>query len=39
MRVYDRARRAVADLAGADCGFGYRTSAFKRCLQTQPEPP
>ena len=36
VRVYDRARRAVTDLAGADCGFGYRTSAFKRSLQTQP---
>ena len=34
VRVYDRARRAVTDLAGADCGFGYRTSAFKRSLQT-----
>src|SRR5262249_17406143 len=33
VRVYDRARRAVTDLAGADCGFGYRTSAFKRSLQ------
>jgi UDP-N-acetylmuramate dehydrogenase len=36
VRVYDRARRAVTDLAGADCGFGYRTSAFKRSLQTMP---
>src|SRR6266516_4401395 len=36
VRVYDRARRAVTDLAGADCGFGYRTSAFKRSLQTLP---
>src|SRR5215469_13155678 len=36
VRVYDRARRAVTDLAGADCGFGYRTSAFKRSLQTVP---
>src|SRR5215831_11263693 len=38
VRVYDRARRAVTDLAGADCGFGYRTSAFKRSLQTLPAP-
>jgi UDP-N-acetylmuramate dehydrogenase len=38
VRVYDRARRAVTDLAGADCGFGYRTSAFKRSLQTLPPP-
>ena len=36
VRVYDRARRAVTDLASADCGFGYRTSAFKRSLQTAP---
>jgi UDP-N-acetylmuramate dehydrogenase len=33
VRVYDRDRGAVIDLAGADCGFGYRTSAFKRSLQ------
>src|SRR4029077_18127432 len=26
----------VVDLAGADCGFGYRTSAFKRSLQPVP---
>jgi UDP-N-acetylmuramate dehydrogenase len=38
VRVYDRARRVVTDLAGADCGFGYRTSAFKRSLQTLPAP-
>src|SRR5215475_7890223 len=36
VRVYDRARRAVTDLASADCGFGYRTSAFKRSLQAAP---
>jgi UDP-N-acetylmuramate dehydrogenase len=36
VRVYDRARRVVTDLAGADCGFGYRTSAFKRSLQPVP---
>jgi UDP-N-acetylmuramate dehydrogenase len=36
VRVYDRARRAVIDLAGTDCGFGYRTSAFKRSLQPVP---
>ena len=36
VRVYDRARRSVIDLAGADCGFGYRTSDFKRSVQTQP---
>ena len=38
VRVYDRERGAVADLAGADCGFGYRTSAFKRSLQAAPVP-
>jgi UDP-N-acetylmuramate dehydrogenase len=32
VRVYDRERGAVTDLPGADCGFGYRTSAFKRSL-------
>ena len=37
VRGYDRARRAVIDLAAADCGFGYRTSAFKRSLQTMPD--
>jgi UDP-N-acetylmuramate dehydrogenase len=26
----------VTELAGADCGFGYRTSAFKRSLQPVP---
>jgi len=30
VRVYDRARDEVADMAPADCGFGYRTSVFKR---------
>jgi UDP-N-acetylmuramate dehydrogenase len=33
VRVYNRARRSVAELAHADCGFGYRTSAFKRSAQ------
>jgi UDP-N-acetylmuramate dehydrogenase len=36
VRVYDRARRVVTDLESADCGFGYRTSAFKRSLQATP---
>jgi UDP-N-acetylmuramate dehydrogenase len=36
VRVYDRAGRAVIDLAGTDCGFGYRTSAFKRSLHPVP---
>ena len=30
VRVYDRVTGEVADLAGPDCGFGYRTSMFKR---------
>ena len=30
VRVYDRRTGEVADLTPADCGFGYRTSAFKR---------
>ena len=30
VRAYDRLRDTVAELASADCGFGYRTSAFKR---------
>jgi UDP-N-acetylmuramate dehydrogenase len=32
VRAYDRATAEVADLAAADCGFGYRTSAFKRSI-------
>jgi UDP-N-acetylmuramate dehydrogenase len=30
VRAYDRLLDAVVDLPSADCGFGYRTSAFKR---------
>ena len=30
VRVLDRRSGAVDELAPADCGFGYRTSAFKR---------
>jgi UDP-N-acetylmuramate dehydrogenase len=30
VRAYDRLRYTVTELANADCGFGYRTSAFKR---------
>ncbi|MGO8959471.1 MAG: UDP-N-acetylmuramate dehydrogenase [Streptosporangiaceae bacterium] len=30
VRAYDRLRGEVVELAGADCGFGYRTSMFKR---------
>src|SRR5262249_41793051 len=35
VRAYDRDRREVADLPAAECGFGYRTSAFKRSLQSE----
>ncbi len=30
LRAYDRLRDVVVELANSDCGFGYRTSAFKR---------
>jgi len=30
VRAYDRAAGALRELAGADCGFTYRSSAFKR---------
>jgi UDP-N-acetylmuramate dehydrogenase len=30
VRGYDRKRGEVVELAAADCGFGYRTSLFKR---------
>ena len=30
VRVLDRATGTIEELAPADCGFGYRTSAFKR---------
>ncbi|MGI8594805.1 MAG: UDP-N-acetylmuramate dehydrogenase [Solirubrobacteraceae bacterium] len=30
VRVYDRERDEVVDLGADECGFGYRTSAFKR---------
>ncbi|HEY0719019.1 MAG TPA: UDP-N-acetylmuramate dehydrogenase [Streptosporangiaceae bacterium] len=30
VRTWDRDRAVVADLPAADCGFGYRTSHFKR---------
>jgi UDP-N-acetylmuramate dehydrogenase len=32
VRAYDRTIAEVVDLAAADCGFGYRTSAFKRSI-------
>ncbi len=30
VRAYDRARGLVVQMANAECGFGYRSSAFKR---------
>jgi UDP-N-acetylmuramate dehydrogenase len=30
VRAYDRVTDKLVELANADCGFGYRTSAFKR---------
>jgi UDP-N-acetylmuramate dehydrogenase len=30
VRAWDRDRAAVAEIPAADCGFGYRTSHFKR---------
>jgi UDP-N-acetylmuramate dehydrogenase len=30
VRVWDRDRAEIADVPAADCGFGYRTSRFKR---------
>ena len=30
VRAYDRRRDAATELSNADCGFGYRTSFFKR---------
>jgi UDP-N-acetylmuramate dehydrogenase len=34
VRAYDRARGLVVEMSNADCGFGYRTSAFKREAMT-----
>ena len=36
VRAYDRLRDVTVDLAGADCGFGYRTSALKRRTGSRP---
>ena len=32
VRAYDRVTGTVVELAARDCGFGYRTSAFKRSI-------
>ena len=34
VRAYDRERGEVVDRTAAQCGFGYRTSAFKRSLRS-----
>jgi len=36
VRGYDRQRRATVTLPAAECGFGYRTSAFKRSAGAGP---
>ncbi len=33
VRAYDRDRRTVTEVPYAGCGFGYRTSAFKRSVR------
>jgi UDP-N-acetylmuramate dehydrogenase len=35
VRAYDRLRDTLVTLANAECGFGYRTSAFKRSVGPQ----
>jgi UDP-N-acetylmuramate dehydrogenase len=35
VRAYDRLRDTITTLANAECGFGYRTSAFKRSVGVQ----
>jgi UDP-N-acetylmuramate dehydrogenase len=34
VRAYDRARGDVVEVPARDCGFGYRTSAFKRSARS-----
>jgi UDP-N-acetylmuramate dehydrogenase len=34
VRAYDRERGEVVELPARDCGFGYRTSAFKRSARS-----
>ncbi|MGO9294293.1 MAG: UDP-N-acetylmuramate dehydrogenase [Streptosporangiaceae bacterium] len=36
VRAFDRLRADIVELASADCGFGYRTSAFKRRPGSRP---
>ena len=35
VRAYDRLRDSTVTLANAECGFGYRTSSFKRSVGPQ----
>jgi UDP-N-acetylmuramate dehydrogenase len=35
VRAYDRRRDTIVELGNAECGFGYRTSAFKRTAVEQ----
>jgi UDP-N-acetylmuramate dehydrogenase len=39
VRAYDRLLDTTVEIANADCGFGYRTSAFKRRPGTGPGAP
>ena len=39
VRVFDRASGQVTEVAAADCGFGYRTSSFKRAAAGAPTGP
>jgi UDP-N-acetylmuramate dehydrogenase len=38
VRAYDRLLDTLVEIANADCGFGYRTSAFKRRAGIGPHP-
>jgi UDP-N-acetylmuramate dehydrogenase len=38
VRAYDRLRDTMVELGNAECGFGYRTSTFKRGGGAGPEP-
>ena len=38
VRAYDRLRDVTVELSNAECGFGYRTSAFKRGGGAGPDP-
>jgi UDP-N-acetylmuramate dehydrogenase len=36
VRAYDRDRRSITEIPGSGCGFGYRTSVFKREAAARP---